>query len=153
ARRSPTRGSGESVAWRIAETLVRGREPGDLNQAVMELGATVCTPRSPDCPSCPVAGNCDARRLGVQDDLPRRRAPARAADVRVEAAWIERRGNVLLARKRAGGPLRGEWDVPCVEVRAGDEPGRALARTFARRFGLRIRLGEGTFVVKHAILG
>jgi A/G-specific adenine glycosylase len=78
----------EAALWASAERLVRGARPGDLNQALMELGATVCTPRSPGCTRCPVRGHCEASARGAVDALPvpkRRVEPKRVALVAVLA--------------------------------------------------------------------
>src|SRR5262249_44848808 len=86
----------ERLSWPIAETLVRGSSPGDLNQALMELGALICTPKAPACAACPVAARCAAHASGRQEAFP---APAPRKEVRlvrVAAAWVERRGRILL---------------------------------------------------------
>jgi len=130
----------EARCWSIAEVLVRGRAPGDLNQAVMELGATVCTPRNPRCPDCPLARWCIARRSGRVEELPvPRTAPAAPRSLEVTLAWIEDRGRVLLERRRPEGPLRGSWDLP-------------VARGLSARHGVRVRLGGEIARARHAIL-
>jgi A/G-specific adenine glycosylase len=142
----------EKTYWSIAQSLVAGRSPGDWNQALMELGATICTPRSPRCDRCPVETLCRARALGKQDDFPARtlRPAARVVDVAI--GWIERRGRVLLVRRDEGGPLRGAWDLPAFPLR-GDEPaGGAIVRGFTARYGLRLRAGRVLLEIKHSIL-
>jgi len=97
----------------LAARLIDEREAGVFNQAVMELGATVCTPQQPECRACPVARYCEGRRFGVQNELPRRR-PAKAA-VRIEKtlAIVERRGAVLLFQRDAdAAQLAGFWELP-----------------------------------------
>lgn len=144
--------SGEAFLWEIAGALVRGPDPGDLNQALMELGAIVCTRRAPKCPDCPVASRCRARALGIQEDIPvlRRAAPPRV--VCVAAAFISDRGRVLLERKRPDGPFKGEWDVPAVVVEPGSDPRRALRASCAKRHRLELRIASAAATVKHAIL-
>lgn len=102
--------------WKLAEELVPaprpGRNlPGDWNQALMELGATVCLPRSPLCPACPVKTSCLAYRRGLQEKLP---APAPAKDP-VEVRWtclVSRRDGRLLLERRRNGLLSGHWGLP-----------------------------------------
>jgi A/G-specific adenine glycosylase len=142
----------EPAMWTIAATLVRGRDPGDLNQAVMELGATVCTPRAPACPACPVASHCRALAIGQLPEAPARRPAGASRIVKVGALWIVERGRVLLERKRSEGPLKGEWDVPAVVVGPKRDPRRGLAATYARRHELRLRIGPAAGSVRHAIL-
>jgi len=142
----------ERAYWSIAEALVRGGTPGDWNQAVMELGATVCTPRAPRCDSCPVARSCRARALGSPESFPARQKPKPVRVVPVAVLWIERRGRVLLLRRGPEGPLRGAWDLPATVIASGETPGRALVRALSVRHGLRLHAGSLLLTAKHAIL-
>jgi A/G-specific adenine glycosylase len=102
----------ESELWEMATRLVAGDRPGDLNQAVMELGATVCTPRSPRCADCPVRNRCAARAAGTQEERP---LPRRARPVPLEltaSALIVREEEVLLGRRHPRGRLGGMWEFP-----------------------------------------
>ena len=122
----------EKRYWTIARALVEGPSPGDLNQAVMELGATICTPRSPDCNRCPLARACRARALGNPEAFPKARPRPPVQGVGVALAWIERNGRFLLERRHPGSPLRGSWDLPATEVgkpfRAEIDPKGTIAR-------------------------
>jgi len=149
------RGSGakvESTYWSAAATLVRGSSPGDWNQALMELGATVCTPRTPRCDACPVENACDARRLGTPESFP---SPVIAAPVKsatVAVAWIEQKGRVLLVPRAADAPFRGTWDLPAAFVPPSEAPDRAIARALSTRFGLQARVGAAVVKARHSIL-
>jgi A/G-specific adenine glycosylase len=125
-----------------AAALVPARRPGDFNQALMELGATVCTPRRPACHRCPLARWCAARANGTQHERP---APRRAAPVptfAVGTALVRtREGRVLVARRPEHGLLAGLWEFPGAELRPG-ETARAAARRVARRLTRRARLGR-----------
>ncbi len=119
----------ELEAW--ARTLVDPEAPGDFNQALMELGATVCTPRAPDCLACPVAGACLARERGTVAERPRRkrRGPVpHLEEVVVVLLWGDR---VLLRRRPSGGLLAGMWECPGRTLSGGEDPApaaMALAR-------------------------
>jgi A/G-specific adenine glycosylase len=107
--------------WAAADALVRGPRPGDVNQALMELGATICTPKRPACLACPVRRGCDAHARGDAAELPRkaaRRAPRRMRGV---AAWIERDGRILAVRRPETGLMAGLWELPGGEIGADDE--------------------------------
>jgi A/G-specific adenine glycosylase len=97
----------------LALELVPGDRPGDFNQALMELGATVCTPRAPDCAACPLAAWCEASRAGRQEAWPRR-PRRRTPPVDVVETVVGRRtdGRVLLVRRPARGFLGGLWEFP-----------------------------------------
>ena len=135
--------------WALAEQLLDRASPGDWNQALMELGATVCTPRAPVCPACPARRFCRAHAAGRQEDFPP--AAPRRAGVRVRraVARVERDGRVLMVR-REGTLLDGLWEPPGVDL-AGHEPAeRSLARALAR-LGLRGKLHATPVLIRHTI--
>jgi A/G-specific adenine glycosylase len=109
---------------------------GDFNQAVMELGATVCTPRNPRCGDCPLARGCRARVAGIAAELPVKRARAPRPAVRVVCACVTDGTRVLLTR-RAAGLLGGTWSLP-ERAAAARAAGGALARRLAEGAGVRV---------------
>ncbi len=125
----------DRALWAHAEALVQGPRPGDLNQALMELGAQVCTPRKPACGACPCRAACTALAQDRVDELPvprPRKAPARVRRAIVVASC---KGSVVLLR-RAGELYGGLWELP----QAADH-GRAMARAALREAGISARLG------------
>jgi A/G-specific adenine glycosylase len=140
---------GARALWALAAALVPARRPGDWNQALMELGATVCTPRAPRCGECPVSRWCRAFALGrvaAFPPVPARRAVER---VRQAVALIERRGRVLVVR-REGPLLAGLWEPPGVELAPRRSARRALDARLAG-LGLRARLASAGTTIRHAI--
>jgi len=124
--------------WALAQELADGPQPGALNQALMELGATLCTPRAPRCPACPVARHCEAHLRGDPEALPvKRRRPKRRA-VEAVAGWVERRGKALVVRRPASGLMGGMWELPGGEIQSGEKPATAMARTLRERVGLAV---------------
>ena len=97
--------------WSLAASLVPARQPGDFNQALMELGATICVPRSPGCEACPLAARCRAKALGRVDDFPLVAPRPATRRVRVAAALLESRRGLLMERV-ATGPNQGMLDPP-----------------------------------------
>ncbi len=108
------------LAARLQPEIDRCAHPGDFNQAMMELGALVCTPANPSCAQCPLARDCAARKAGTQADYPRRPAK-KALPVRKETAVVvsDARGRVLLVENTEGGLLKGLWELPSVAPREG----------------------------------
>ena len=102
---------------RRAQELLAREAPGEWNQAMMELGARVCTPRSPRCDACPFSRDCRARALGVQDEIPapRRKRPSEKITL-AAAVLLDSRGRTLLVQ-RNGGLFSGMWQFPAVEVK------------------------------------
>lgn len=95
----------------IAQDLLDRRRPGEFNQALMELGATVCLPKRPACPACPLERLCEARRQGLECVLPLKRRPGAPRRISKTLLLIERAGKILL-RKRHSGRLAGFWELP-----------------------------------------
>jgi len=111
--------AGQRRIWAAATELVAALpdelHPGELNQGLMELGATVCTPTGPACLVCPLSGQCVARRDGRERELPvlPRRKPARELPVIAEVAlWIARGRGIAMARRGADGLYAGLWELP-----------------------------------------
>ncbi len=98
--------------WATAETLVDPRRPGDFNQAMMELGATVCTPRRPRCEACPWRPRCRAVLAGTQAILPRKSSQRAAPRATAVAVAITQRGRWLLLQRPPEGLLGGLWELP-----------------------------------------
>jgi A/G-specific adenine glycosylase len=118
ARVTAEKGDLRATAARVrlnatAQTILDARRAGDFNQAMMELGATVCLPRNPGCSECPVAKWCEARALGLQNELPVKMARGRPTDV-VRRLFVIRRKDALLLRKLAADSprLAGFWELP-----------------------------------------
>ncbi|MBV9522033.1 MAG: A/G-specific adenine glycosylase, partial [Alphaproteobacteria bacterium] len=98
--------------YRLASTLTPAVRPGDYAQAVMDLGATICTPRRPKCTLCPWREACRARLAGIAESLPARRAKSERPIRRGVAFWAVRDGAVLLRRRPVRGLLGGMMEVP-----------------------------------------
>ncbi|HEX5099714.1 MAG TPA: A/G-specific adenine glycosylase [Polyangiaceae bacterium] len=150
-RGDPGKGALKKRLWALAGELVPGERPGDFNQALMELGATVCTPRAPNCKNCPWSEPCEARRRGLVEvlpELPPRAAPTR---VRVALAVVRDRGRVLVLETPEDAPRwAGLWTFPHVELSA-KESAEAAAERAARDAGLVVRVGEQACRLEHTI--
>lgn len=140
---------GAKRLWALAESLVPMRRTGDWNQAVMELGATLCIPRAPLCGGCPIRSLCRAHQLGRVADFPPVAPRRRAEAVRRAVALMVRRGKVLMER-REGLLLAGLWEPPGVELPDGIAPERALRQALGR-LGVQARLTPTDRRVRHFI--
>ena len=123
----------------IAADLVPAAEPGTYNQAVMELGATVCRPKAPRCPVCPLQRLCGAYLDGTVEQFPQARVHRRPPMVRVAFALVERGGTVLLVRRPPGGLLAGLWALPGGEL-TGRQPAAAALRKVLSDLGVTARI-------------
>jgi A/G-specific adenine glycosylase len=133
----------ERALWTIAEQLVPHVRPGDFNQALMELGATLCTKDAPRCAQCPLAAECVARALGRQAELPVPKRRKEATRVRLVAAVVRDERGLLLGRRPLAGLFGGLWEPPMVE---------GSARTAKTRFASAgISLGSKLGAFEHLL--
>jgi A/G-specific adenine glycosylase len=110
---------GDEPIWEIAARLVPRRGAGRFNQALMDLGATVCTPDRPLCGRCPVADACVAHRTRRVDEIPARGSRRRQQRIRETALVIRHGASVLVERRGAGEWWEGLWDFPRIAATAG----------------------------------
>ena len=149
--RQPARSpEGERRLWELAAVHLPPGRAGDYNQALMDLGATVCTPRAPDCPRCPLKDLCAACALGVQDQRPVSQAKPPLPHHIVTAAVIQRDGQVLIAQRPPQGLLGGLWEFPGGKVQPGEQLVACLQREIGEELGAEIEVGGALGVYRHA---
>lgn len=140
----------ERRLWELAEAHLPSGRAGDYNQALMDLGAMVCTPRNPDCPNCPLKTLCEAYALGLQEARPVRRPKPETPHYTVTAAVIRQNGRVLIARRPEEGLLGGLWEFPGGKVDAGESLEEGLRREITEELDVQIKVGETLGVYQHA---
>lgn len=145
-----TRGEGARQLQQIAATLVDPAAPGDWNQALMELGATVCLPQTPHCTHCSLREQCQARALGIEHSLPRKSAKKPLPHFNVTAAVIYHNGQILIAQRPPEGMLGGLWEFPGGKQEPGESLPACLRREIREELGLEIEVGEPVAVVRHS---
>ena len=133
-----------------AKSLLCPLHPGDSNQAMMELGARVCTPRRPGCHLCPVAAHCLARRAGTAEHLPRKTARAEPPHHHVAVAVIEENGAYLVGRRPEKGLLGGLWEFPGGKVQPGESLEAALIRECREELGIEVQPEALLATIDHA---
>lgn len=144
--------------WEAAERLVPDEQAGAFNQAFMELGALICTPRTPMCLVCPVAADCRARVLGLQDAVPvvtPRLPPLPSSEA---AALVFRGGKVLILQRGPGRLWENFWEFPTVHVSGADPAGRVfddgpvdLAEGVRRLTGVRAEIGPALGTLTYGV--
>ncbi len=141
----PKGSAGRKQLLAAAAELLDSRRPGDSNQALMELGATLCSPRRPKCLLCPLAGGCAAAAEGDPERYPAPRRRREPETHRLVVAVVEEGSRVLLFRRPEESTLlAGTWELPWAE---SEEPAAALAL----RYGGRWELGPPAARVRHGI--
>lgn len=140
---------GKQVIREAAARLLDGHSPRAVNQAIMELGATVCTPRAPRCGECPLSEECRAALAGAAEKYPIKAAKSPPRAVRAVAAWVEGPEGVLLAKRPEHGLLAGMWELPCGEWDGSGDPPEVLRELLAVRVGISARIGRRLGAVRH----
>jgi A/G-specific adenine glycosylase len=126
----------KAVVADFTRRAISRERPGDFNQAMMELGATVCAPRTPDCANCPVSGDCQAFEKKRPTDYPLKKEKPVRPTVE-EAAILLKNGERLLLRRRTDVKLLGGlWEFPASPLEAGETPEAAATRLLSTRFGI-----------------
>lgn len=139
----------QNALWAFAEMILPRRECGDFNQALMELGSEVCTPRQPNCDACPLSNLCLTRIAGLQDQIPKKK-PKKSIRRIYESVIVVRRNNRFLMRECGDNEWwTGMWDFPRYRVpRAAIGELKNLCR---EQTGLAIELGELLATIKHTV--
>jgi A/G-specific adenine glycosylase len=150
-RQNPRKGAAQRWLWQAAECLLPRRRVGEFNQAVMELGALLCTPRQPVCTRCPVADHCAARREGLQDELPVPPPTKTAIPVQEVGLILWRRRQVLLVQRPAQGRWANLWEFPHGVISAGESVPEARARVLQELTGLEAEFGPELATLRHGI--
>jgi A/G-specific adenine glycosylase len=141
---------GEAALWALAEENLPAGKAGDYNQAMMDLGATICLPKKPDCVICPLTHSCKARILSLQESLPIKKQKAAIPHHTVTAAVIRRGGKVLLAKRPSKGLLGGMWEFPGGKVEPGESLEEGLIRELHEELDAQIKISEPFGIYRHA---
>lgn len=137
--------------WRLSETLLDRRRPRSFNQAVMDLGATVCTPRNPRCGDCPWRGWCAAYAAGDPARHPVKDAP-RSVPFQVIGVGVvfDNAGRVLIDQRHEEGLLGGLWEFPGGKQEEGEAITATIERELAEELAIAVEVGEELICLEHA---
>jgi len=141
---------GEARLWELAATYLPPGQAGDYNQALMDLGAAICTPHQPSCGFCPVVEYCAAHDLGIQEERPILPARGTPPHYTVTAAVIQRDSKALIARRPPEGLLGGLWEFPGGKLQPGENLATCLKREIFEELGVEIEVGRQIGVFRHA---
>ena len=144
--------SATPTRWQaLADARLPAGRSAEFNEAMMELGATVCLPRKPRCGLCPLRPSCRGFRHGDPAAFPAARTPGRIPHYVVGAAvTLDRRGRVLIARRRDDAMLGGLWEFPGGKVEPGETLPECIRRELIEEMGVTVAVGRPLVVVRHA---
>jgi A/G-specific adenine glycosylase len=140
----------EKELWDLVRQLLPQGKAGIFNQALMELGETICLPRNPRCNDCPIRKECQSFILKTQDERPVRLRKAKIPHYEVVAAVIAERGKFLITQRPAGKLLAGLWEFPGGKVEKGESFIQALQREIMEELTIEIQVGKEIAAYPHA---
>jgi A/G-specific adenine glycosylase len=149
-RTDPSDGAVQRKLWSYARQLIPSGQAGNFNQAMMELGATVCRPRSPDCGRCPVESQCQAKKHNEQDILPLRPAAKALPHHVIAAGVVWKDGRVLIGRRKPTGLLGGLWEFPGGKHRRSESLDDTVKREVLEETGVQVEVVRPLLTVEHA---
>lgn len=142
--------SSQKKLWLMAASVLPRGRAGIFNQALMELGETICIPGKPICEHCPLAKECLAHQKGLQDQRPVRQSKPRVPHYEVVAAVISRNGKYLLAQRPPGKLLAGMWEFPGGKLEKGETLEKGLRRELREELDIQVRILDELGVYRHA---
>ncbi|MFN3928812.1 MAG: A/G-specific adenine glycosylase [Thermoflexus sp.] len=145
----PRRPAGRRRLQALAEQLLPPGRAGDFNQALMDLGATLCTPKAPRCSECPVRMFCAAFRQGKPEAFPVRAPRRRLPHYDVTAGIIQDGDRVLIAQRPPQGMLGGLWEFPGGKVEPGEDLEDCLKRELQEELGIEVEVEEQVMTIRH----
>lgn len=124
-------GENHQNVWEIARSLIPSKRPGDFNQALMELGATLCLSDNPQCLLCPLFQFCEAAQRGIQTDLPEMPKAAKNIEVPIAALLVENKKKILVKKRDENEKwLKGLWEFPSAEGKTMDEGRQKMEKEY-----------------------
>lgn len=148
----PREGDGKKWVWEAAEAVLPRQRVGDFNQAMMELGALVCTPAIPKCSACPARTVCVANRDGTQAEIPPKpKEKKRVAVTEVALAIRDRKKLLLCCRPPTATRWANMWELPRGEVATGEDLADAAVRMAKELTGFNVEIGTEVTTLRHAV--
>jgi len=144
--------TGKRALMKHAQDMLERDKAGDWNQAMMELGATVCLPREPRCAHCPLSGDCGAHAHGREDDFPVKSPKPPMNEVREAAAVLTRGERVFVLQRPPHGSFANMWEVPRIVMDTGETGEMAAVRAMAQRAGIHAAPGRHLVDIRHTVM-
>ena len=149
-RADPREPAVDAQLWEYAAAILPKGHAGNFNQALMDLGSTICVSGRPRCLLCPLTEECQAYQQGLQDEIPVRSKRKAVPHYQLAAGVVWKGGRVLIAQRKPDGLLGGLWEFPGGRLDDGESAEDACARQVAAETGVRVKVGPFLTEVEHA---
>jgi A/G-specific adenine glycosylase len=137
--------------WQLSDTLIDPQHPKDFNQALMDLGATICTRSNPSCLLCPWMPYCQAYNKGMQSELPMSESSAPLPHKRIGVAVVRNdQGLILIDRRPVNGLLGGLWEFPGGKIEPDETVEECIKREILEEIGIDIEVEAHLITIDHA---
>lgn len=146
----PARPETQRRLWEISESLLPAKNISSFNQALMDLGALICTPKGPNCPECCLSSLCQAYKKGIQESIPQKAPSKRIPHYPVAVGVIWKKDQILVTQRPPKGLLGGLWEFPGGKIEEGETPEMAVEREIREELGIRVAVNEYIGTVRHA---
>jgi A/G-specific adenine glycosylase len=147
----PTSRAGQEILWQFAEEILPAKKPGEFNQALMDLGSLICTPRNPSCTTCPAAALCPTFATGRQTEIPALKKPKNYESTREACVAVWRRGKVLLRKCGDDERWSGLWDFPRFVLQSSPGIPQQLREGVKRLCRIDVIPGQQLTTIKHGV--
>ncbi len=134
----------------LADLHLDKKDPGTFNQAMMELGALICSPKNPGCKSCPVSEFCKADISGMVDKYPARVQSRKTPTFHIAAGIVQKKDQLLITRRKLDGLLGGLWEFPGGKVEKGEDASSACIREIKEETGIIVGIHSHLTTIHHA---
>lgn len=137
--------------WQISEQVLDPQHPRDFNQAIMDLGATLCTRHNPACLLCPWQAHCAAYNQNAATDFPMTESRKPIPHKQIGVAVItDSKGQILIDRRKQEGLLGGLWEFPGGKIEPGESVEECVSREIKEELGIEIEVGDRLITIEHA---
>ncbi|OQY06730.1 MAG: A/G-specific adenine glycosylase [Planctomycetales bacterium 4572_13] len=146
---NPKDAATKNQLWELAERLVHTKRPGDFNEAMMELGATVCTPSAPACVDCPLRKSCAAFEHNEQQSLPLKQKKASLPHYTIAVGVVFKSDKILIDKRKQNALLGGLWEFPGGKKKKDESFKEATAREVKEETDIEVEVGKRLCIIKH----
>lgn len=147
---NPKESDTQKKLWTLARKMIPTGQASFFNQALMDLGATICTPSKPSCETCPISDCCKAKKAKLQHELPLKvkKKPVPHYDIGIGVVW--KKNKILIDQRKDEGLLGGLWEFPGGKIAKNEKPQACVKREIKEELAVNVKVNNLLIIVKHA---